>query len=83
MAGKRALCFLGLDDGPAARREAERSLALWRDGADSRYVLAVTLATEGRGREAIAHLDTVLSLYPFDEAARVLRNTLRGAAPGR
>ena len=81
VAGKRALCFLGLDDGAAARREADRSLALWRDGADARYVLAVEFAAEGRRMEGIAQLDTVLSLYPFDQAARILRDELRQAGP--
>jgi tetratricopeptide (TPR) repeat protein len=77
VAGKRAVCRLSegqLDD---ARGAALASLALWRDGSDARYVLAVLWAIEGRPREARAQLDTLLELYPFDPSARALLDSLK------
>jgi hypothetical protein len=81
VAGKRAVCLLGDQRLGAARGEAERSLALWPEGGDSRYVLAVLLAVEGRVPAARAQLDTLLALYPFDASARQLRDSLNARAP--
>lgn len=75
VAGKRALCYLALEDDVNSRKEAERSLRLW-DSGDGHYVLAVLLMGQGKPREAIAQLDTLLSLYPEDPSARMLRDTL-------
>ena len=81
VAGKAALCHLVLDRTAEAEREARRSLAMWRNGPDARYVMAVLLADRGERMEAIAQLDTVVSLYPFDRASRILRDQLR-SGPG-
>jgi len=75
VAGKRALCYLALEDDANARREAEASLRLW-DSGDGHYVRAVLLMSDGKRREAIAELDSVLSRYPEDPSARMLRDTL-------
>lgn len=84
VAGRRALALLGLGDAEAAAREARRGLALWREGADARYSLASVLALGGGRAGAEAHLDTLLTLYPGDAAARALRDSLGvWAAPGR
>jgi tetratricopeptide (TPR) repeat protein len=76
LAGKRAICALAQFDVDMARREAARSLALWRDAGDARYVLAVLLAADHRYPEARAQLDTLLSAYPFDATARAFRDTV-------
>jgi tetratricopeptide (TPR) repeat protein len=75
VAGKRALCWLALEDDANARREAEESLRLF-DSGDGHYVIAVLLAAQGKPQEAIGELDSVLSLYPEDPSARMLRDTL-------
>jgi hypothetical protein len=72
VAGKRALARLMSDPLPAAAREARVALRRWPDGGDARYVLATVAAIEGRREEARAQIDTLLSLYPFDESARRL-----------
>ncbi len=77
LAGKRALCLMGLNDAPGAQRAAEQGLALWTDAADSRYVLATLLAVEGHRSEAMAQLDTLLARYPYDESARLMLDSLR------
>ena len=83
VAGKRAICRMGLMDLAAGRREAERALALWPDNGDARYTLAVLLAGEGKLEGALAQLDTVLAKFPFDESATILRDSLRKEAPGQ
>ena len=80
VAGKAALCLLVLDQPSRGEQEARRSLALWRGGADARYVIAVLLASQGKRVEAIAQLDTVLSFYPFDRPSRMFRDTLQAGA---
>ena len=75
VAGKRALCWLALEKDANASREAEESMRLW-GSSDARYVVAVLLASRGKTREAIAELDSLLSLYPEDPSARMLRDTL-------
>jgi len=77
IAGKRALCRLAQGELDPARDEATRSLALWRDGADPRYVLAVLDLTAGRPHEARAQLDSLLERYPFDVSARALLDSAR------
>jgi tetratricopeptide (TPR) repeat protein len=77
LAGKRAICGLGLHDAAMAEREAMRGLRLWPDGGDARYCLAALLESQGNHRGALAHLDTVLEKYPFDESAAILRDSLR------
>lgn len=73
--GKRALSYLALEDDANAGKEAEASLRLW-DSGDGHYVRAVLLMNDGKTREAIAELDSLLSLYPEDPSARMLRDTL-------
>lgn len=82
LAGKRAVCRLGLMDPAGGRREAESALALWPDNSDARYTLAVLLASEGRYEGALAQLDTVLAKFPFDESATILRDSLREEGRG-
>lgn len=77
VSGKRALCALGLNDASDTRRQALRALELWPDASDARYCLAVLLAGEGDGVGALAELDTLLFKYPFDESAKILRDSLR------
>ena len=77
IAGKRALCWLSIGDLEAARHEAERSLSSWRDGGDSRYVLAVLSIIAGKLPEARALLDSLLERLPFDVSARAMLDTVR------
>ena len=80
VAGKRALARLAREPLPVAAREARTALSRWPDGGDARYVLATVLAIEGRRSEARAQIDTLLSLYPFDESARRLREEIEADA---
>jgi hypothetical protein len=80
VAGRRALCWFGLERLPEAEREARRGLALWPDGGDARYVLAAVMAFTGRRPQAGAQLDTLLKLYPNGRSALALRDSLRGWA---
>jgi tetratricopeptide (TPR) repeat protein len=83
LAGRRALCWFGLERLAEAEREARRGLALWPDGSDARYVLAAVMAFTGRRSEAKAQLDTLLRLYPGERSAHTLRDSLRiWAGPG-
>lgn len=79
LAGKRALCLFGLDDEDGAWAEAKRSLELWSDVPDARYVTAALLVRKGRYADAIAELDSLLARNPFDKSATILRDTLRAA----
>lgn len=76
LASERALCRLTLNDLNGARREAERSLGLWRDASSARYVLALLSLLEGRLPEARAQLDTLLERFPSDASALALRDTV-------
>lgn len=80
VAGKRALARLARDPLPAAERDAITALRRWPDGGDARYVLATVLAIEGRKAEARAQIDTLLSLYPFDESARQLQEEIESGS---
>jgi hypothetical protein len=90
IAGRRALCWMGLGRPLEGEREARRSLALWLDGSDARYSLAAAMAFSGRRPQAEAQLDTLLNLYPGDRSAHALRDSLRswagpeprGSSPG-
>jgi len=82
VAGRRALCRLGLAQTAEAEREARRGLALWSACADARYSLASALAFTGRGSEAGVHMDTLLRLYPHDASARALRDSLAAWTAG-
>jgi hypothetical protein len=72
VAGRRALCELGMNDLPATERTARRGLALMPENGDARYALVEALAISGRLAEARAHADTLLALYPNDAAVRDL-----------
>ena len=82
LAGRRALCLMGLADTAGARRAAEQGVRLWSDAADARFVLATLLAIEGRHSQAMAQLDTLLAAYPYDGSARDMLDSLR-ALPAR
>jgi tetratricopeptide (TPR) repeat protein len=83
IAGKRALCQLALGEAETARREAEQSLASWRDGSDARYVLAVMAISEGRLEEARRQLDSLLARYPYDVSGRAMLDTVRARERAR
>jgi tetratricopeptide (TPR) repeat protein len=83
LAGKRAISAMAQGDVPAARRNAQQSLALWHEAGDARYVIAVLLAAEHRYAESRAQLDTLLSAYPFDASARAFRDSVVAHDPGR
>jgi tetratricopeptide (TPR) repeat protein len=77
LAGRRALCWLGLGRWADAEREARRGLALWPEGSDARYTLASVMASTGRRPQAQAELDTLLRLSPDDRSALALGDSLR------
>lgn len=87
IAGRRAFAWFGVANLNEAEREARRALDLWRDGSDARYTLAACMAFTNRRSQALAHLDTLLKLYPGDRSARAMRDTLRRRemrpSPGR
>ena len=77
LAGKRAVCLLTEGELAGARAAAERSLTLWPEAGDARYVLAVLFAIQRRFPEAHAQLDTLLEHYPASASANALRDSLR------
>lgn len=78
--GKRALANAYLRNTGDAEREAQASLALWRDGTDARLVLAGLWANSGRLNEAEAQLDTLLAIDPGDKRAQALGASIQAAA---
>ncbi len=83
VAAARALCLLRLGRRSQALLEARRSLALWRDCPDGRYVVAVIALEQGRTDQAAAEADTMLEFMPGDERAMELGARARAAAGGR
>jgi len=82
VAGKRALARLAHEPLPAVEQDARIALRRWPDGGDARFVLATVLAIQGRKSEAHAQIDTLLSLYPFDESARRLQEEIEADEVG-
>ena len=80
VAGRMAVCRLGLNDAIGAREEAIRSIALWPHGTEGRFALAILLATGNDPAGALAQLDTLLTNAPSDEGALALRDSLRRQA---
>ena len=77
VAGKRAVCGLAVGDIAESQEDAARSLKLWPEGGDARYVLAVGFAIHGQLDEARAQIDTLLEHDPFDASGLALRDSLR------
>jgi tetratricopeptide (TPR) repeat protein len=74
---KRAVCRMGIGDREGALDAASRSLAVWRENPDSRYVMAAIGTAHGELAEAEAQLDTLLAIYPGDTDAQALRERIR------
>ena len=77
VAGKRALCLLGLSRNDEAGVEARRALALWTANDDARYAIALAGMRTGHLAEAEAMLDTLLQAHPSDANVRKLLDETR------
>jgi hypothetical protein len=78
--GKRALAHAYRRETDAAEGAARRSLALWRGDTDARLVLAGLWSSEGRLREAMDQIDSLLAVDPGDQRALDLGAQIRAAA---
>jgi tetratricopeptide (TPR) repeat protein len=83
LGGKRAIARLALGEKAEAYRAAQSAYAYWPDNADSRFVLADLLHGQGRDRQAVALLDTLLAKDPADNDARRLRKMILDGAAGQ